>query len=460
MTSVVVVGAGLAGLTAAADLVVAGADVVVLEARDRVGGRMLGVEVAPGEWVDGGAAYLGDLHTELVDLIHALGLKPAPTEMYGDSRFMLGEQDRGTTRHGRFPPLSAVALGDLFELLDELTRRVDPVAPWLTPGADELDRLTAADWAERHLRRADARLFFPLFLGEMMAADPAAVSMLHVAFYLRSGGGLTYLNEFAGGAQDSRVAGGAHRICELLADSLPVGSVRLGEPVTAVDDTGDGVRVHTGGLPGAGLAYDADAVVVAVPPLLAQGIGFTPELRLPRATERTGRGCAVKVQLVYPEPWWRRQGLSGWSVNAAGPLLSTVDDSPAGGTVGVLTGFVTGAEARRFAALPPAEQRASAAAQASRIFPGLPEPDQVHVTDWLSEEWSRGCYAAVLGPRDWTRLGPHLTRPQGRVHWAGTETSTEFFGLMEGAIRSGHRAAAEVRTSLSPATLRTSGALT
>ena len=113
----------------------------------------------------------------------------------------------------------------MFELLDELTRRVDPVAPWLTPGAEELDRLTAAEWAERSLTRADARLFFPLFLGEMMAADPARVSMLHVAFYLRSGGGITYLNEFEGGAQDSRVAGGAHRVCELLAE-LPAGRQR------------------------------------------------------------------------------------------------------------------------------------------------------------------------------------------------------------------------------------------
>ena len=311
---VVVVGAGLAGLTAAADLVVAGAEVVVLEARDRVGGRMLGVEVAPGEWVDGGAAYLGDLHTDLVDLIHALGLKPAPTEMYGDSRFMLGGTDgnpgRNTGQHRQggdaprpVPPLSAVALGDLFELLDELTRRVDPVAPWLTPGAEELDRLTAAEWAERHLTRADARLFFPLFLGEMMAADPAAVSMLHVAFYLRSGGGITYLNEFAGGAQDSRVAGGAHRVCELLAESLPVGSVRLGEPVTAVEDAGGAVRVRT---PGA--SYDADAVVVAVPPLLAQGIGVHTVTDPAAGHRGTGRGCAVKVQLVYPEPWWRRQG--------------------------------------------------------------------------------------------------------------------------------------------------------
>ena len=101
MTSVVVVGAGLAGLTAAADLVVDGADVVVLEARERVGGLMLGVEVAPGEWVDGGVAYLGDLHTDLVDLLRGLGLKPAPTRLYGDSRFMLGDTGGGNTGGAR-----------------------------------------------------------------------------------------------------------------------------------------------------------------------------------------------------------------------------------------------------------------------------------------------------------------------------------------------------------------------
>ncbi len=440
----VVVGAGLAGLTAADRLAAAGHEVVVVEARDRVGGRMHGIQVAPGEWVDAGAAYLGERHTELGDLLATLGLKTVPTEMTGDSRFMLGHG--GRTRPGRFPPLSAVALGDMFELLDEVTRQVDPVAPWASPEADRLDRLTAADWAEQHLRRADARLFFPLFLGEMMAADPAEVSMLHVAFYLRSGGGISYLNDFEGGAQDGRVDGGAHRVCELLADRLPVDSVHTGEPVLGIRDTGDVVHVRT-----ARTTYAADTVVVAVPPLLAEGLRIEPTPAHPRATARTGRGCAVKVHLVYPEPCWRRDGLSGWSVNAEGPLLSTVDDTPYAGSVGVLTGFVTGAEAHRYAALSLDEQRSSAAAQAARIFPDLPEPREVHVTDWVSDTYSRGCYAAIFGPGDWVRLGPHLTRPHGRIHWAGTETSTEFFGLMEGAIRSGRRAAAEIlHTSYTP----------
>ncbi|MCU7826989.1 flavin monoamine oxidase family protein [Kitasatospora sp. DSM 101779] len=435
-TSAVVVGAGLAGLTAAAGLTAHGVEVTVLEARDRVGGRMHGLQVAPGGWVDAGAAYLGERHTGLLALMADLGLKTTPTTMLGASRFALGAED--ATRDGRFPPLNAVALGDMFELLDELTASVRPDAPWLTPDAVRLDTTTAAAWADRHLTHPDARLFFPLFLGEMMAADPADVSVLHMAFYLRSGGGIRYLNAFEGGAQQDRVAGGAHLVCERLAERLGP-RVRLGAQVTAVHQDEGGVTVHATGGP-----YRADVAVIAVPPLLADAVEFRPAPPVGRAGERTARGCAVKVNLVYPAPLWREHGLSGWSVNAEGPLLSTVDDSPAEGGVGVLTGFVTGSEAHRFAALDPVRRRSAAVAQAARLFPMLPEPIGFHVTDWVNEPYSRGCYAALFGPGDWLRNGPSLTAPHGRVHWAGTETSTEFFGLMEGAVRSGHRVVAEI----------------
>ncbi|MFE2726738.1 flavin monoamine oxidase family protein [Kitasatospora sp. NPDC059327] len=436
VTTAVVVGAGLAGLTAATGLAARGVDVTVLEARPRVGGRTHGLPVAPGCQVDAGAAYLGDRHTELLALVKELGLDTTPTTMLGAGRFLLGRED--TTRGGRFPPLNAVALGDLFERLDELTTAVRPDAPWLTPDAAWLDTLTAADWADRRLTHPDARLFFPLFLGEMMAADPADVSVLHMAFYLRSGGGVRYLNAFEGGAQQDRIAGGAHQVCERLAGRLG-DRVRLDEAVHAVHQDDDGVTVHsTGG------AHRAEVAVIALPPLPADAVEYRPAPPVRRAGERTARGCAVKATMVYPEPLWRAHGLSGWSVNAEGPLLSTVDDSPADGGVGVLTGFITGSEARRFGALGPREQRAAVVEQAARVFPMLPPPTGLHITDWVNERYSQGCYAALRGPGDWLRYGPTLTAPHRRVHWAGTETSTEYFGLMEGAVRSGHRVVAEV----------------
>ncbi|WP_055586261.1 flavin monoamine oxidase family protein [Streptacidiphilus griseoplanus] len=436
--SVVVVGAGLAGLTAATELAARGIEVTVLEARDRVGGRTHGIEVAPGQWADAGAAYLGARHTELKSLIARLGLATVPTTMEGRSRFSVGGGPQ--TVDGRFPPLNAIALGGLFEQLDEVTKAVRQDAPWLTADAERLDRLTAAEWIERQVPHPDARLFFPLFLGEMMAADPADVSVLHMAFYLCSGGGIRYLNAFQGGAQEERVDGGAHRLSELLAAKLG-DRVLLGHPVRAVEQTGDRLRVHSD----RGV-HEGEAVVVALPPLLADTIEYRPGLPVPRSSQATGRGCAVKVQLVYPEPLWREHGLSGWSVSSDGPLLSTVDDSPPGG-VGILTGFVTGSEARSFAALDGPSARQAVLDQTRRLFPQLPDPIGYHVTDWISDEYSRGCYAALFGPGDWLTAGPHLTTPHGGVHWAGTETSTEFFGLMEGAIRSGRRAAEEITGS-------------
>ena len=439
---VVVVGAGLSGLTAAVELVDAGAEVTVLEADERVGGRMRGVPIRDGVTADGGAAYLGVRHTELLTMLDGYGLGLASTGMDGDSTFLLS--DTRTTTKGRVPPLDAVALGDLFDRLEELVEQVRPDTPWLSHEADLRDQLTVARWLAEEVGHPDAQTFFPLFLGEMMAADPAKISVLHMAFYLRSGGGIRYLNAFEGGAQQWRVAGGSHQLCEAIADRLG-DRIRLGHRASVIDQTGDEVVVHCAtGSDAAPVQYRADRVVVAVPPLLAQGIDFRPGLRTPRATAATGPGCAVKVHLGYPAPLWREHGLSGWSVSSSGPLLSTVDDSPQDGSAGVLTGFVTGAAAPTFSALAPAEQEEAALAHIRRLFPQLPPPTTVTVTDWLTAEFSKGCYAALFGPGDWLQLGPGLTEPHGRVHWAGTETSLDFFGLMEGAIRSGRRAAAEL----------------
>jgi len=434
--SVVVVGAGLAGLTAAIRLVGYGLETTVLEARDRVGGRTHGIRVAPGTWADAGAAYFEGRHTALTALLDDAGLHAVPAAPAGDGRFALDAT--GETRGGPFPPLRATALGTMFDLLDDLGRRVRADAPWCGAGAAALDRVTASRWADEHLRHPDARLFFPLLVGQLTGAHPADVSALHLGFALRSGGGPLYLGGLEGGARGSHVAGGAHRLCERLAASLG-DRVRLRAPVRALHQDRNGVTVHS-----AAGSLRCDSVVVAVPPALADAIDHRPRLAAPRAGVRVGPGRVVKVHLVYPRPVWRDQGLCGWSVSATGPLLSTMDESGSTGGVGTLAGLVTGRRARRFRLLDGRRQREAVVAQVSRLFPGLPAPVGVHVTDWVGDPWSRGSYAAPFRPGHWLRAGPHLKAPHGRVHWAGSETSTGFFGLMEGAIRSGHRAAAEV----------------
>lgn len=439
---VVVVGAGLAGLTAALDLVGAGADVTVLEARDRVGGRTLGVPMPNGAVADGGAAYLGNRHTELLSLVREYGLGLVSTGMPGDSVFLLA--DRHTTAAGRVPPLNPIALGGLFDRLEDLVGAVDPDAPWLSVDAARLDVISAGAWLADEPMHPDAHAFFPLFLGDTLASDPGSVSALHMAVYLRSGGGLRYLNAFEGGAQEWRIKGGAQQVSAELAERLG-DRLRLSGPVVAVDQEAEDIVVHcSSDTDGTRMSYHADRVVIAIPPVLAQRIDYRPALATPRATADTGRGCAIKVQLGYPTPVWRDQGLSGWSVSTEGPLGSTVDDSPADESAGVLTGFVVGSDARVFSELCASQQREAALDHVRRLFPGLPEPARFSVTDWLAEDYSQGCYAALFGPGDWLTLGPHLTEPHGRIHWAGTETSLEFFGLMEGAIRSGRRVATEL----------------
>ncbi|MBD0863095.1 FAD-dependent oxidoreductase [Gordonia sp. zg691] len=439
---VVVVGAGIAGLTAARELVSAGVEVTVVEARDRVGGRIVGVPILDDAVADGGAAYLGDRHTELLALVHEFGLSLVSTEMIGDSAFLISAERTTTGR--RVPPFNPIALGGLFDCLEEVIDGVDPGAPWESADAERLDNLTADRWLAGLRLHPDAEEFFPIFLGEMMGADPHSISVLHMAVYLRSGGGLRYLNAFEGGAQRWRIAGGSQRLCEAIA--LRLGPrVVVNAPVVAVVQDADEVVVHSVSVvDGADSTFRADRVIIAVPPRLAQRMEFRPGLCEPRATEATAPGCVIKVHLGYPAPLWRRRGLSGWSASTDGLVQFTVDDSPADESVGVLTGFVTGDAARTFSSLSTTEQRSAVLTHIGRLFPELPEPAGFSVTDWPAEEYSEGCYAALFGPGDWHQLGPHLTTPHGLVHWAGTETSLEFFGLMEGAIRSGKRAAAEL----------------
>lgn len=445
---VVVVGAGLAGLTTATVLAQAGCDVKVLEARNRTGGRVHGRTLGHDVTVDAGAAYLGHRHTELIASLEEFGLSTASTHVSGSSTFLLGEHL--TTNEYRIPPLNPVALGSLFDRLEDLITQVHPEGPWMGSSAKELDRMTVAQWMDDELSHPDVKAFFPLFLGEMMAADPRLTSLLHMAFYLRSGGGLQYLNAFEGGAQQWRVDGGAHRLTDALTERLGE-RVRLGYEVTMIEQCATGAVVHSvSPSDGRRRNHRADRVVVAVPPRMAQRIDYRPDLPFPRATAATGRGCALKVHLIYPAPIWREEGLSGWSISSQGPLLSTVDDSPGDGTAGVLTGFVTGAAAQSFASSAPWEQRVAVMAHLHKLFPRLPAPTDFVVTDWLNARYTQGCYAALYGPGDWTRLGPTYLVPHGRIHWAGTETSVEFFGLMEGAIRSGKRVAAEVVSATEP----------
>jgi monoamine oxidase len=457
---VAVVGAGLAGLSAARELLRGGRSVLVLEARDRVGGRVLSHHLDDGTVVEAGGQFVGPTQRHILGLAADLGVGTHPIYNDGAAIFQLGGK---LLRYRTVPRLSPVGLADAARItaaLERLARRVEPEAPWQAPRAAEMDTRTLADWARRNARTRLGRAQVQLFCEGVLACEPGEVSLLHVAFYLRSAGGFRQLTGVAQAAQQDRFAGGSQLIAQRLAAQLDSGTtaqldsgttaqpddsgtvLRLSTPVRRIEHSESQVRLHADGL-----LVTARRAVIAIPPALAGRIGYDPPLPGDRdqLTQAAPMGSVIKCLAVYDEPFWRADGLTGQATGDGPAVRVTFDTGPPDGSPGILLGFIVGAEARRLARAEPAQRQAEALAALRRYFgPKAEHPRDYIEHDWTAEEWTRGCYGAHFPPGTWTQYGPALRRAVGRLHWAGTETATEWSGYMDGAVQSGQRAAAEV----------------
>ncbi len=444
---VAVVGAGLAGLTAARELTGAGLDVQVLEARDRVGGRTLNHSVGerPEDVVELGGQWVGPTQLEVMGLVEDLGLETYPTYTEGKNLFeaKLGKVKRYS---GTIPMLGPLVMADYGQAdlrLKRLMKNVSAEAPWDAPNATELDGQTFETWIRRAARTGLAREAISMACRAVFAADPADVSLLHVLFYAASAGGWDDLLDTDGGAQQDRIVGGSQLISLRMEEQLE-DRIRLSAPVRTIRTEDDGVIVE---------GLRARRVIVAVPPALAGRIEYDPPLPAPRdqLTQRMPMGSVIKTMSIYDEPFWREDGLSGSALSVPGPTQVIFDNTPPNGSPGVLLGFLEGREARQLVRVSEAERRDAVTGVLARVFgPKAARPSGYVEKDWSAEPYSRGCYAGVLGPNAWTSFGTSLRDPIDRIHWAGTETATRWMGYFDGAVQSGKRAAAEV--------LRTEGA--
>lgn len=449
MSDAIVVGGGLSGLAAAHLLERSGCRVTVVEARERLGGRIHTIEVA-GERFDAGAQWIGPGQTRVDALAGALGLDTFPTRADGPA--VVDVAGRRTTMTGSIPRLGPLALVRLQAALWALDRRAGQVAPTGAAGRDvDRDRRTLAEWLDATWLDRHVRDLVVTALRVVLGAEPSELSLLQVLQYVRAAGSVMALTEVEGGAQERRFVGGAGSLVAALADRLDA-ELRLGAPVERIaqDPAGpDEVTVHCAG----GESLTASTAIVAVPPNLVPGIAFTPALPHARRRwlDRVRMGTTIKCLAVYDRPVWRDRGWSGEAVATAGPLSYVVDNTAPGGRP-ALVGFAVAAPGRWLQELPPAAQRRAVAAHlADLLGPAAGTPAALHLEDWSQQPFTGGCPVALPAPgatATASAAGLDPRAPHGRVHWAGTELATSWRGYMEGAIESGQRAAREVVAGL------------
>jgi monoamine oxidase len=445
----VVVGAGYAGLAAARRLALAGKSVIVLEARDRVGGRTLNHSLEGGAITELGAGYVGPTQDELFALLNHYNVGTFPVYNTGNNVYVTNGQRFTYPFGGPFPDPDPNVFPDFVQaaqLINQMAGEVPLDAPWLADNAPEWDGQTFQTWRDQHLTTVGARQIFDGVAKAVWGFEARESSLLYVLFYVAAAGNETNpgtLERLLGDAQQSRVIGGTQGLALLIAQDLGK-AVVLSTPVRQISYDSAGVQVY-----GDGMSVRAKSVIVAIPAPLAGRIIYDPPLPFMRdqLTQRMPLGAYIKAEAIYDRPFWRDDGLTGQATSTEGLVRATIEGSPPSGP-GILVGFIGGDDARIWGQRS-ARDRQEAVLQSFATFfgPRALRPQDYLDINWAEEAFSRGDPVPFTPAGVLLGYGEEIRKPVGPIHWAGTETSTFWNGYLEGAIRSGYRAADEVIAS-------------
>jgi monoamine oxidase len=440
-----IAGAGYAGLTAAYRLKQAGHSVAVLEARNRIGGRVHTLYLDDGTPIDLGGTFVGAQHERLYALIAEMGCETIPTNKAGGDTMLVykGEVQRYKGLVADIGIVSLVSVWAAMQMLNYMSKDVPPEAPWNAPKAKEWDAMTLAQWIDNpfNLPTEESRTMMRSVIGGMFTSDASEVSFLNVLFHIAAGDNQVELQfKVEGGAEQDMVKGGMQTIANKVAEKLG-DAVYLETPVRKINHNANGVEVISDKV-----IVNAKRVIMSVPPNLADHIEFTPQLPAARAKllPRMTLGSGIRVLTVFEEPFWLKDGLSGECIAIDHTVSLSIDTSQPG-KAGVLASYAFGPAAVEISQLS-AEERKKIFIDAlvHRFGPKAASPLHYIEFDWSEEPWTRGAMMAHYAPGVITNFGHVVRDPVGRIHWATTETSTKWNGFIEGAIRSGERAAKEV----------------
>ncbi|KAI9704488.1 MAG: hypothetical protein M1820_005562 [Bogoriella megaspora] len=456
----IVVGAGYAGLAAAKHLRDSATTskispkILVLEARPRVGGRVMTETYEDGTYFDFGGSYLGRGQPRMYALAEEYAVETY--SRYFEGRLVQMYRGKHASYNGFVPALSILDLIDIHLAItrfEKLAKTIDLEEPWKTSGATRLDNLTLAEWFRQQCWTTAAKDFLTVMAELIWGARPSEFSTLHALWYSKAGISLNSLCTSKDGAQHELIVGGSQTIPNKIHAELGEESVHLGEPVMSVDHLGDDdghangcVKVTT-----AKNSYDARRVIIAIPPAYVSRMSFNPPLPHARQTllQHSPMGCYWKFFACYETAFWRRKGLCGEATSPDGIISATFDTTPKHEKYAVLMAFVVGEKGRTLSTKGKSERERAILKDLINFFgKEAGEPFKFVEHTMMDEEFIGGCPVATPSPGMWTTLGPWLRKPFRRVHWAGTETSTSWSGYMEGAVCSGQRAAEEVLSSM------------
>lgn len=436
VNDVIIVGAGFSGLAAGLKLKEQGIKSVIIEARDRVGGRTKTEFLPDGTQIDIGGQWIGPTQDRMYELVEKYGVKTFNTIAEGSSTIQFEE--------GKLIEYMPYEVINLLKKVDALAKTVNLDKPWETNDADKLDHETFRTWLERNSESKEATNFVGRILaGGLLSANSGEISVLQMILYIATGNGTSILLGMHGGAQQDRLIGGPQYLAKCMAEDFGLENIYFNQDVRNIEYSENLVEVTSA----SGTKFKAKKIILAIPPAVANKVIFKPELPVmkSRMLKQLLPGSALKFHAIYSNPFWREKGISGVTNSNFGFITESVDNSLPNSKKGIITFFAYGNEANILRRKNVNQRKELLLSDLAKLLGNeAKSPESFIEFDWDSEPTTLGCFSGHFVPSGILNYGLFLKESVQSIHWAGTETSTVWNGYFEGAIHAGEREAKKI----------------